>query len=229
MTLEREKMTFRCGSCGKEGLPGYDHKIQEVRHLLWWQHPTVIRFPHYRVVCQTYKVVTEGLDFLPVRGPRATRPLAHLVYELCKMTTHKAVSLLLGLHRGTVKEIDQAMIEKVQSERPLDGIDVLGFDEIAAGKGQSDWTLICAPEGSRGPGLLHIVEGRKEKDLTPFWRWFGNERAQKVTHAVMNMWPAFRKSFLAHCPKGKVISDIYDSMKVSALQPILESEISERR
>ena len=53
LTLERKEMTFRCGSCGKEGLPGYDHKIQEVRHLLWWQHPTVLRFPHSRVVCLT--------------------------------------------------------------------------------------------------------------------------------------------------------------------------------
>ena len=161
-------MTFLCDSCGKEGLPGYDHKIQEIRHLLWWQHPTVIRFPHYRVVCPTCKVVTERSDFLPVRGPRVTRPLAHLVCELYRITTQKVVGLLLGLHRGTVKVIDQTMMEKVQSKRPLDGIDVLGFDEIAAGKGQCYWTLICAPEGPRGPELLHIVEGRKAKDLTPF-------------------------------------------------------------
>ena len=77
------------------------------------------------------------MDFLPVQGPRVTRPLAHLVYKLCKITTHKAGGLLLGLHRKTVKAIDQTMMEKVQSERPLDGIDVLGFDEIAVGKGQS--------------------------------------------------------------------------------------------
>ena len=114
--------------------------------------------PPHRVVCPTCKVVTEEVKFLPVRGPRVTRPLAHFVYELSKITTHKAVSLPLGLHRGTVKAIDQAMMEKVQSERPLDGIDVLGFDEIAAGKGQSYWTLICAPEGPRGPELLALAE-----------------------------------------------------------------------
>ena len=173
------------------------------------------------------KVVTEEVEFLPVRGPRVTRPLAHLVYELCKMTTHKAVSLLLGLHRGTVKAIDQAMMEKVQSERPLDGIDVLGFDEIAAGKGQSDWTLICAPEGPRGPGLLHIMEGRKEKDLTPFWSWFGKERTQKVTHAVMDMWPAFRRSFLSHCPKGKVISDKFHMIRhlLDAVNEVRKQEL----
>ena len=54
----------------------------------------MIRFPHSRVVCPTCKVVTEEVEFLPVRGPRVTRPLAHFVYELCKMTTHKAVGLL---------------------------------------------------------------------------------------------------------------------------------------
>ena len=207
LTLDRDRRTYRCGSCGLEELPGYDHRLQEVRHLLLWQHPTVIRFNRYRVSCPTCGIVTEALDFLPVRGPRVTRPLAHLVYELCKITTHKAVGLLLGLHRGTVKDIDQAMMEKVQEERPLDGIDVLGFDEIATGKGQSYWTMICAPEGPRGPELLNIVVGRKEKDLKPFWDWFGQERARTVTHAVMDMWPAFRKSFLAHCPKGHVIYD----------------------
>ncbi|MGC8530209.1 MAG: hypothetical protein ACP5OP_08480 [Leptospirillia bacterium] len=62
-----------------------------------------------------------------------------------------------------MKAIDPAMMEKGQAERPLDGIDVLGFDEIAAGKGQTYGTMICAPEGPRGPELLYIVEGRKEK------------------------------------------------------------------
>ena len=58
--------------------------------------------------------------------------------------------------------------------------------------------MICVPDGPRGPELLHIMEGPKEKDLRPFWSWFANERTQMVTHAVMDMWPAFRKSFLAH-------------------------------
>jgi hypothetical protein len=54
-----------------------------------------------------------------------------------KITTHKAVGLLLGLHRGTVKSIDQTVRERRHGEHSLDGIDILGFDEIAAGKGQS--------------------------------------------------------------------------------------------
>ena len=46
-------------------------------------------------------------------------------------------------------------------------------------EGQTYWTIICAPEGPKGPELLKIVEGRKEKHLKPFWEWFGKERAQR--------------------------------------------------
>jgi transposase len=227
MTIDRDQTTFRCGSCGKEGLPGYDHSLQSVHHLLLWQHPTVIRFNRYRVSCPTCKIVTEGLDFLPVRGPRVTKPLAHLVYELCKIATHKAVGLLFDLHRETIKNIDRAMMEKVQSERPLDGINLLGFDELAVGAGQTYWTMICAPEGPRGPELLNVVKGRKEKDLEPFWKWFGKERSQKVTHAVMDMWKPFRKSFLAHCPKGQVIYDKFHVIRhlLEAVNEVRKQEL----
>jgi transposase len=105
------------------------------------------------------------LEFADVRGPRATRALAALVHELCKVTTVKAVALLFGLHRHTVKDIDKVALEKVQAGRDLDGITVLGVDEIAVGKGHKYWTLVSALEGPRGPELLHIVEGRSEKRL----------------------------------------------------------------
>ena len=48
---------------------------------------------------------------------------------------------------------------QVQANRPLDGITVMGADEIAVGPGQTYWTLLSVPEGPRGPELLNIVEG----------------------------------------------------------------------
>ena len=207
VTLESLSGTHRCGECGKTSLPGYDSTEREVRHLMWWQSFTVVRFKRYRVSCPDCGIRTEALDFVDLRGPRVTKPLLGLVYELCKVMTHKAVGILMGLHRGTVRDIDKAMMEKVQSERSLEGITVLGFDEIAVGKGQTYWTMISALEGPRGPELLNIVEGRKEKSLKPFWTWFGKDRARLVTHGVMDMWKPFRKSLLAHCPTAQIIYD----------------------
>ncbi|MEW6102929.1 MAG: transposase [bacterium] len=110
------------------------------------------------------------------------------------------------LHWETIKEIDKRAIEKAQMERDLDGIDVLGIDEISVGKGHNNYLhMISSLEGSNGPEVLYIGEGRKEKDLKPFWRWFGKRRAKKIAYGVMDMAKGFANSFRAHCPLIKII------------------------
>lgn len=227
LQLERTRVGFICEGCGQGVLQGYDHTWQELRHLMLWQHQTIVRFPRYRVNCPDCGIRTEALDFADVRGPRVTRPLAALVYELCKVTTVKAVALLFGLHRHTVKNIDKEGLAKVQAGRSLDGITVLGVDEIAVGKGHNYWTLVSALEGPRGPEMLHIVEGRSEKRLKRFWRWFGKERTARITHAVMDMCKAFAKSFRAHCPNVQIIYDKFHVMRHlnNALNEVRKAEI----
>ena len=158
--LERNKGVYRCGECG-QAAPGYDHHWQEVQHLTLWQHLSFLRFERYRVNCPTCGIRTEALDFVDIRGPQVTRPLSRLISELCKVMTNKAVGILQGLHRHTIKDIDKGAMAKVQAERSLDGLSVLCADEIAVGKGQNYWTMLGAPEGPRGPELLYIVEGAK--------------------------------------------------------------------
>jgi transposase len=225
--LERTGAGHFCGGCGQGVLQGYDHTWQEVRHLSLWQHQTLLRFPRYRVDCPDCGVRTETLDFVDVRGPRVTRALAGLIYELCKVTTVKAVALLFSLHRHTVKDIDKEELAKVQAGRSKEGITVLGVDEIGVGKGHHYWTLVSALEGPRGPELLYIVEGRSEKRLKRFWRWFGKERAARVTHAVMDMCKAFAKSFRAHCPEVKIIYDKFHVVRHlnNALNEVRKAEL----
>lgn len=226
--LERMRQGYICGGCGQGLLQAYDHTWQELRHLTLWQHQTILRFQRYRVDCPDCGVRTEALEFADVRGPRVTRALAGLIHELCKVTTVKAVALLYRLHRHTVKDIDKEALAKIQAERPLDGITVLGVDEIAVGKGHHYWSLVSALEGPRGPELLYVVEGRSEKKLKRFWRWFGKERTAKITHAVMDMCRAFRNSFRAHCRKDLQI--IFDKFHVirhlnDALNTVRKAEL----
>lgn len=197
--LERTRQGYICSGCGQSLLHGYDHTWQERRHLTLWQHQTILRFPRYRVDCPDCGVVAEALEFAPVRGPLVTLALASIIYELCKVTTVKAVAALFGLRRDTVKAIDKARLEQIQATRPLDGITVLGMDEIAVGKGHHYWVPISALEGPRGPEMLYVVEGRSEKRLKRFWRWFGKKRAAEITHAVIDMCRPFAKSIRTHC------------------------------
>lgn len=229
VNLERTRAGYVCGGCGKRVGRGYDHTWLELNHLMLWHHHTVLRFPRYRVECPRCGIHTEALEFADIRGPRVTRPLAALISELCKVMTVKAVAAFQALHQQTIRNIDKSALEKVQAERPLDGITVLGADEISVGKGHKYWTLFSALEGPRGPEMLNIVEGRSAKKLKRFWRWFGKARTALITHAVIDMCRPFEKSLRAHCGEGLKI--IYDKFHVvrhlnNALNSVRKSELS---
>lgn len=226
--VKRTCKGHRCGQCGRKVRQGYDSAIQEVQHLMLWQHLTVLRFRRYRVECPDCGIRTEALDWVDVRGPRVTQALAHLVSQLCKVMTNQAVGLFQALHHGTVKEIDKKAMAKVQADRSLDGITVMGMDEIAVGKGHTYWTMISALEGPRGPELLGVVEGRREKPLKKFWKVFGKERAKLVTHAVIDMWKPFKNSFKAHCPNIQILYDKFHVMRhlLDALNKVRRAELA---
>jgi transposase len=213
LSLERAPgFRFECEGCGQEVERVRRYRIRWVRHLHLWQHATWLRFEQFRVNCPRCGWRVERLPWL-VRYERVTASLAALVAELCKVMTNKAVGLLMGLHPGTVKAIDKEAMQKAQAERSLDGITALGVDEIAVGKGQTYWHLVSAMDGPRGPELLYIGEGRKEKDLRGFWKWFGAERTGRITHAVMDMWKGFIRSFRAQAPGIVIIFDKFHVLR----------------
>lgn len=224
--LDRTTPTYVCGRCQQPVAAAYDSREQEVQHLPLWEHLTFLRFRRVRVACPTCGVVTEALPFV-ARYARITTALAALVAQLCKVMTNQAVALFQALHRGTVKEIDKRAIQQAQAARNLEGITTLGIDEIAVGRGQTYWHLVSALDGPQGPEVLFVGEGRKEKDLEPFWAWFGEARAQRITHAVMDMWQAFRNSFQAHCPGVQIIYDKFHVIQhlLKALNEVRKQEL----
>ncbi len=89
--------------------------------------------------------------------------------------------------------------------------------------------MVSALEGPRGPELLNVVVGRKEQSLKKFWKWFGAERAKRITHAVMDMWEPFRNSFLKPCPGIKIIYDKFHVIQhlLDALNEVRKAELSQ--
>jgi transposase len=217
LDVERDTPGYTCGGCGQVVTEARPWRLQELQHLLLWDHVTILRVQKHRVRCPICGLKAERLPWAAPYA-RVTTRLAALVGELCKVLTNQAVAVLLWLHAGTVKTLDKRAIQAAQTARPLDGITTLGLDEIAVGRGQTYWHLVHALDGPRGPECLFVGEGRKEKHLTKFWRWFGKARAKQITHAAMDMWKAFRRSVEAHCP-GVVI--LYDKFHV--LRHLLEA------
>ncbi|MBI5286555.1 MAG: transposase family protein [Deltaproteobacteria bacterium] len=134
--LGRTEKRYICSGCGKVLDSYYDKASRQVRHLHLWRYVTVLRFDRVRVECPQCGVKVEVPGFLD-RGRRETQQLAHQVSELCKVMDIEDVATFEHLHWQTVKDIDKKAIEKAQSERSLEGITVLGVDEIAVGRGHN--------------------------------------------------------------------------------------------
>jgi len=208
LILDRIKGRHICSGCGKELTTYYDSRIQEIRHLHLFKYLTILLFEKVRVKCPTCGVKVERLEFID-KYARVTQELSHQTSELCKVMSIEDVSTFQSLHWQTVKEIDKEAIEKAQGERDLTDITVLGVDELSVGAGQSNYLhMISSLEGANGSEVLYVGNGRKEKDLEPFWEWFGEGKAKKITHGVMDMAKGFINSFRAHCPAIKIISTI---------------------
>jgi transposase len=226
LEIKRKRAIYKCGKCGKGFKSYHSSWYIEVQHLMLWQYPTFLKVRRYRVKCPQCGITTEPIEFI-AKGVRVTHSLASLIYELCKVMTVRAVSIFQWLHRDTVKAIDKGMLKEVQATRSLDGIVVLGADEIAVGKGHHYWTMISALEGPRGPEMLQVVEGRREKDLIKFWRGFGRKRAKHITHAVIDMWKPFIHSFRANCHGIEIIYDKFHVIRhlLEALNKVRKSEL----
>jgi transposase len=217
---------FQCSGCGGWTGRGVRYRDRVVQHLTLWHHMTFLRFTEYRVKCPTCGLKVEALPWV-TRYARVTVPLAGLVAELCKVMTNKAVSLFQGLHQAAVKAIDKASMMAAQAARNLEGITALGFDEIAVGKGHNYWHMVSALEGPYGPELLFIGEGRKEKNVKGFWKWFGKERTARITHAVMDMWKGFINSVRSHCLNARIIYDKFHVIRhlLNALNKVRRQEL----
>ena len=213
LVLSRQAGPFRCGTCGAEQARAHSHWWIEVQHLFWWDYPTILRVQRYRVACPRCGLVLEPIPFL-ARNARVTRSVARLVAELCKAMTIEAVARLQWLHWTTVKALDKAALERQQADRPLDGIETLGVDELSVGKGQHYWHLVSALDGPRGPEMLFVGKGRKSRSLAKFWRWFGKARAKLLTHVVMDMWKPFRESFQRHAAHVHIIYDKFHVIRL---------------
>lgn len=227
LNLRREHQRFVCSGCKQEVEEAILYRQREVQHLSLWEHLSYLRLMQYRVNCPRCGLKVEELPFVG-RYSRVTRGLGCLVYELCKVMTNKAVGILQGLDEEAVKNIDKTKLQEAQENRSLDGISALGIDEIAIGKGQKNyWHMISAMNGPRGPELIYIGEGRKEKDVQGFWKWFGMQRTQQIKVGVMDMWKGFINSFKAHCPEIVILYDKFHIIRhlLKALNKIRNQEL----
>ena len=191
-TLKLRNRKLACPDCEFTTKARYDFRpvTSRWRHLDLGRWRLEVRADLRRLECPTHGVRTEGVPFARA-GARFTRDFEDLVGWLATTMDKTALRRLVRIDWDTTGRIIERVIADGLDPDRLNGLFVVGVDEVAWRKGHSYITLVSNNATGR------FVWGQEGKDTATLDRFFdelGPARAEEITAMSMDMGPAFDKS-----------------------------------
>jgi transposase len=200
-----------CHDCGQPGIVHSAGLHRTIRDLNMGQTETFLQVEYRRVWCPTCgKAKVEQLSFADP-SKRITHRLARYAYELCKVMTVADVARHLGLDPKTAKAVDQHFLAQDYGATDYDGLRILAVDEISLTQGQQGYmTVVLDYLTGR---VVWLGQGRKAETLDAFFAGMTQAQKQAIQAVAMDMWEAFVKSVRTHCPRAKIVFDLFHLVK----------------
>jgi transposase len=180
------------------------------RHLDFGASKVVLTCTRRRLRCPEHGVVTEWAPFARYRAG-FTAEFEDTAAFLATRTDKSAIARFLRIDWDTVGRICERVVATELEHDHLEGLVVIGVDEISWRKHHKYLTLVSNHDTGK------IVWGRTGKDtaaLNGFFDELGAERAQRIEAASMDMGAAFRKSVTAHAPNAVICIDPFHVVKL---------------
>lgn len=174
---------------------------------------TYVEIEYAQMYVRHSQVVVEGLSFV-APGQRATKRMARLVSALCRHMSISAVARYSGLPWHSVKSLDKTCLaEQLPPLRPelLEGLRLIGVDEVARAKGHDYLTLVYDMESG---ALLWIKEGRTAEVFGEFLQALSSECADGIEAVAMDMGLAYQSAIRQWLPQAKIVFDRFHVMQL---------------
>lgn len=198
------KHTPRCNRCGTPCTLIHDCRIRRVRERDMFDYKVWLDVPVRRLRCTHCGPTLERIDWLSGRF-HLTNGMRGWVEALSKILPIRHVAQLTGLHWHTVKNIDKQRLTRDVVPPDRSQLRRLIMDEFALHKGHRYATVaICADTQQ----VLWIGEGRSREAIQPFFLWLG-DACEHIEAVAMDMNTAFDLEVKQHCPKARVVYDLF--------------------
>ena len=174
-----------CGICGRKVRKNKDRYNRYWRHLDLFGVRTYLRYSIRRVVCRRCGVVREKVPWAD-KGSRFTKSFEQEVASLAQRMDVSAVANYFRVTWRSVRRIIQRVVAEQRDERrELDGLRVIGMDEISYRKRHKYLTVVIDHLSGR---VVWAGKERKAKTLLRFFRKLGPQRAAELEAVSMDMW-----------------------------------------
>ena len=201
----------RCHECGRPGTVHATGLRRILRDLAVGPAQTYLDVEYRRVWCPSCrKAKVEQLSFAdPSR--RVTHRLARYVYDLCRIMTIQDVADHLDLDPKTVKTIDKHFLGQEFGRTDYQDLRILAIDEISLTHGQDGYmTVVLDYLTGR---VVWMGKGRKAETLDAFFAGMTAQQRQGIEAVALDMWEAFIKSVQTHCPRARIVFDLFHLVK----------------
>ncbi len=196
---------LRCGGCGGAAQGLHERVVRSIRDLPMLGRTVWLQVQLRRVCCGQCGTRMQQVPWLD-RHARLTRRLAEAVALWCAKLPVKHVAEMFGLHWTTVREIDRRRLQAVVGALPPAQPRRLIMDEFALYKGHRYASVVLDADTRR---VLWIGEGRSRAAVRPFFVSLGAEGCSRIQAVAMDMNSAFDLEVRQHCPKARVVYDLF--------------------
>jgi transposase len=138
-------------------------------------------------------------------SPFCSKRFAYVIGEKCRTQTIQDVAREHMLDWHTVKELDKRYMEEQLKRAGEPEPRVIGIDEISIKKRHQYRIIVSDLE--RGRAIWIGGKDRSEESMDEFFAFLGEKRSKKIEMAIMDMWPAFRKSTTKNAPNAAILFD----------------------
>ena len=189
--VPRKNAKARCSGCGKPA-PGYDTRPQArlFEYVPLWGIPVYFSYRMRRVQCRACGVVSEAVPW--ARGKsRHTRTFSIFLARWARRLSWSETANAFHTSWDSVYRSVKWVVGWGLERRDLSGIEAIGVDEIASGKGHQYMTVVYQiDQGMRR--LLHVGKGRAEEALSSFVYELGDE-VVSIRYVCSDMWRPYLK------------------------------------
>ena len=185
-----------CSGCGAEGLEIKDRRVGHWRHLDLGSSRCVVECELRRLRCPGCGDRPEMVPWARA-GSSYTRDFEDIVAFLAQQMAKTPLSRLMRISwRSVGKILARVVADKLDRGR-LDGLVMLGVDEISHGAGHR--FLTCVADHASG-GVVWAAPGRNANTLQGFFNELTDEQKASITAVSIDMSAGYEKAIRA--PEG---------------------------
>jgi transposase len=180
-----------CSGCGRPG-PGYDRlPPRRFEFVPLWGMKVFLIYAPRRMDCPRCGVKVERMPWAMGKHP-LTQAYAWFLATWAKRLSWQEVAETFHMSWDAVFGAVEMAVEWGRAHRDVSGIQSLGIDELAWGRGHRYLTVVYQID-THCKRLLWIGEKRTVKTLSHFFCWLGEEHSRALRFVCSDMWKPYLK------------------------------------